>query len=442
LRRRPTGTPRTRGQGLVEFALVLPVLMIVLLITLDFARLFMSYITLTNVTRVAANYGSTAPGMFGGPGPYTAYNALVAHESAGLNCQLQKDAANNNPPIPTFPSGSGLSGTSRAEMSCKFSLLTPLINNFFGGAITMAAKSEFPIRVGAIDNIGGSTTLPPPGSPVAAFSFVNVSGGTVDGAGNVTGTGSITVNFQNSSANDQTWDWDFGDLSTHDFTNAPPAHTYSATGTYTVRLTVTNPVGSSTTTHTVTVGSVVVPPPVAGFYGDPVPNPPAQSTGGGSGGAPITGSLDLPVNFTNLSTGASAYSWDFGDGTAPSTAVSPQHTYTTLGVFTVTLTITTPTGSPPVTRASYVTTGCVVPNFANTSTANAQATWTAAGFSGTITYQSTSSPGGSGKSTTPPIPPKQIFSQSTSGGSFIAATQQGKNGPWQCNGDILLRYTP
>src|SRR5262245_29902548 len=153
---------RSLGQGLVEFALVLPILMLVLLITLYFARLFMSYITLTNVTRVAANYGSTAPGMFGGAGPYTAYDALVAHESAGLNCDLQPDAAANNPPIPTFPNGTGLSGTSRVEMACKFHLLTPLINNFFGGPLNMAAKSEFPVRVGAIQNVGGTTTLPPP----------------------------------------------------------------------------------------------------------------------------------------------------------------------------------------------------------------------------------------------------------------------------------------
>ena len=51
----------SRGQSVVEFALILPVLVLLLLITLDFGRLFMSYITLTNTTRVAANYGSHEP---------------------------------------------------------------------------------------------------------------------------------------------------------------------------------------------------------------------------------------------------------------------------------------------------------------------------------------------------------------------------------------------
>ena len=98
---------RSRGQGIVEFALILPVLILMLLITLDFGRLFMSYITLTNTTRVAANYGSVNPGMFTGTPNTTTYNAVVARESAGLNCALKPDAGGNNPPIPTFPGALG-----------------------------------------------------------------------------------------------------------------------------------------------------------------------------------------------------------------------------------------------------------------------------------------------------------------------------------------------
>ncbi|MCX6200582.1 MAG: M4 family metallopeptidase, partial [Bacteroidetes bacterium] len=42
------------------------------------------------------------------------------------------------------------------------------------------------------------------------------------------------------------------------------------------------------------------------------------------------------VNFTNASTNASTYNWDFGDGTT-STAQAPSHTYTNLGTYTVRL---------------------------------------------------------------------------------------------------------
>ncbi len=44
----------------------------------------------------------------------------------------------------------------------------------------------------------------------------------------------------------------------------------------------------------------------------------------------------LSVNFTNLSTNANAYLWDFGDGTT-STSQNPSHTYTSLGSYTVIL---------------------------------------------------------------------------------------------------------
>lgn len=51
---------------------------------------------------------------------------------------------------------------------------------------------------------------------------------------------------------------------------------------------------------------------------------------------PISCTLPHTVNFTNSSLNSSTYSWDFGDGST-STLVSPSHTYTTAGVYDVTL---------------------------------------------------------------------------------------------------------
>lgn len=430
---------RSRGQSIVEFALILPVLILLVLVTLDFGRLFMSYITLTNTTRVAANYGATNPGSFTGTPVTTAYDALVDRESVGLNCDLQADGGGNSPPIPTFPTGTGLSGTSVAEMTCDFSLITPFMTQFFGGPLAVSARAEFPIRTGAIANIGGSTVLPPPGSPQADFDFTGVSGGTVNGAGNVSGSGTVTVNVTNTSTNAQTWDWDWGDGGLHDFGSAPAAHTYSADGTYSVILTVRNTVDTSSRTRTVTVNSVPVPPPVAGFYGMPVAGPPRYTEGGGSTGTPIRGSLPLVVDFTNTSNGT-AYSWNFGDGTAASTGVSPQHQYSTLGVFSVTLAVTAPTGGSPITRTGYITTGCVVPNFTGTSTSAADPSWTGAGFSGSTRFHAVGAPGIG--SPNPPGLPRKIVSQSPLvGGSFIPATPKGPNS-WECAGDIVLDYLP
>ncbi|MBK8227108.1 MAG: gliding motility-associated C-terminal domain-containing protein [Flavobacteriales bacterium] len=57
--------------------------------------------------------------------------------------------------------------------------------------------------------------------------------------------------------------------------------------------------------------------------------------------APDTVCAPLSVAFTNLSSGATSYLWDFGDSQT-STAFSPTHSYAQPGTYTVTLTATSP----------------------------------------------------------------------------------------------------
>jgi hypothetical protein len=83
-----------------------------------------------------------------------------------------------------------------------------------------------------------------------------------------------------------------------------------------------------------------------------------------------------------------------------------------------------------------VTVGCVVPNFANTSTASAGAAWTAANFTGQIRYRQSGSNGNGNPN--PPGVPGTIVSQSIAGGTFETPTKQG--GTFRCNNDILVEY--
>jgi PKD repeat protein/Flp pilus assembly protein TadG len=441
------GGRQSRGQSLVEFALILPILAVLLLGVLDAGRLFMSWITLNNEVRVAANYAALNPTDV----QLADYADAVNLEGAGLNCALQPDASGNNPPAPIFPSGTGVGNPAIATMSCKFNLWTPLMSSLFGGPLTLSSSAQFPIRTGAIANLTGSTTLPPPGPPLAAFSFVNVSGGTVDASGNVTGTGSVTVNLLDQSSNAQKYVWTItGTASatcdaTHPdlCTNQPNALTYGA-GTYTVTLTVTNTAGPpSSASKTITVTPKVTP--VAAFCGTVTSGGYSGGSGGCATNSPILGTINPPnplsVSFVNNSTGGSTFLWDFGDGSPTSTAQSPTYTYSTYGIFTVTLTITSPTGANPSSISGYVTTGCVVPVYGtNQSTANAASTWSAAGFTGQITYLQAGSKNASNK---PPSPPGTITTQSLQGGLFEVPTDvtTGNNKGWQCNNDIQLTYT-
>ena len=145
-----------------------------------------------------------------------------------------------------------------------------------------------------------------------------------------------------SSGSPTTWDWTFGDIGTGNTSTAQnPSHTYTTTGTYSVKLTVTNAAGSNTMIKTdyITVGSMI---PVADFT--------ANTT---SGLAP------LAVQFTDTSTGTppTMWNWTFGDiGTGnTSIAQNPSHTYTTAGTYSVNLTVSGPDGSNTLIKTNYIT---------------------------------------------------------------------------------------
>jgi PKD repeat protein len=60
------------------------------------------------------------------------------------------------------------------------------------------------------------------------------------------------------------------------------------------------------------------------------------------------------VNFTDSSSGATSWSWKFGDG-GTSTAQNPSYSYTKAGTYTVTLDVTGPGGSNQATKTGYIT---------------------------------------------------------------------------------------
>ncbi len=177
---------------------------------------------------------------------------------------------------------------------------------------------------GRINAYNAVNTGPPP-APVAAFVGSPTSG-----------TEPLTVNFTDQSTGSITsWSWTFGDGGTS--TSQSPSHEYTSAGTYNVTLTVTGPGGSDGETKN---GYITVDPcvlPTAGFVG-----------------SPTSGDYPLNVSFTNQSSGATSYSWTFGDG-GNSTATNPSHTYTAEGTYTVTLTATNSCGSDGETKTAYIT---------------------------------------------------------------------------------------
>ncbi len=82
----------TRGQGLVEFALVLPLLVLIIFGVLDLGRAFYSLIAITNAAREGARYGAYhADDMAVG---WTGVVAAVRREAAGSGIDLSSSPIN------------------------------------------------------------------------------------------------------------------------------------------------------------------------------------------------------------------------------------------------------------------------------------------------------------------------------------------------------------
>jgi PKD repeat protein len=121
------------------------------------------------------------------------------------------------------------------------------------------------------------------------------------------------VNFTDTtSGTAQSWLWDFGDNNTSAAQN--PMHSYANPGTYPVCLIASNACGSDTICDSVTVCNPLNP----GYF--------ILQSG-------------LNVVFSDTSSGATAWLWNFGDGGTDSTA-SSTHTYLAEGIYQVCLQVT------------------------------------------------------------------------------------------------------
>lgn len=146
-----------------------------------------------------------------------------------------------------------------------------------------------------------------------------------------------TAQFNDTSVGNPTaWLWDFGD-STPTSNLQNPTHVFSVAQDYSVKLTVTNSTGhTSTATKTITVSTATTP--VANFT--------PSST---EGVAPLN------VTFTDTSDNLpTSWSWQFGDG-ATSTLQNPYHVFTVPGNYIVNLTATNAAGSNTISKWVNVT---------------------------------------------------------------------------------------
>jgi PKD repeat protein len=338
-----------RGQSLVEFALVLPVMLLIVVGGIDLGRVFLGWVSLNNTTRIAASYAASNAVLVssGNVAALTSYNSMVQHDTMTTNC-----VPPNPIPPPVYTPNAGVGGTATVSLTCQFQVLTPILSSILGGHVSVSASSSFPVRTGVV---AGSASGP--SAPVVTFTLTPTSG-----------AAPLTVAFTNTTSPSgiATWAWDFGNGVTSILKDPPPV-TYTAPGSYTVTLTASNGIAAGSVSHIVTV--TAPPGPVAAF----TMNPP-------------TGTAPLAVTFTNTSTGSVAtWAWNLGNGTTSTLQTPPGQTYAA-GTYTVTLTVTDSFGQSSTAQQTLTVTApvptCTIPDFKNVTTATAIDTWTSAGFQG------------------------------------------------------------
>ncbi|HYK94736.1 MAG TPA: PKD domain-containing protein [Candidatus Dormibacteraeota bacterium] len=353
--RRGRRARKSRGQSLVEFALITPVFMLLLLGAVDFGRMFFSYIQI----RSAAGQGAM-------------YAAVNPTDSAGITSKVQQETnAQKQRGENTLTVGTTCNDVSGTAMSCAnasggagagntvtvtvtepFNFFTPLINGLFSNSFKIQSSASAAV-LGFVAGSGGSgqSGCTPPTAANFTYTMSGTFGINLDASlGALPNSGQWAIS---------SYTWDMGD-GVNPFppvTGKTASYTYGAVGTYTITLTVQNQCGTLASTQTVPIGVAPTPSPVPTPTPAPTPGPtPTQApacntnpsiTAGESG---HSGSFSFQGAYTGQPAPVS-WAWDFGDGTTANIQ-NPNHTYGggKGAKYTVTLTVTNGTCVRQVTQ--------------------------------------------------------------------------------------------
>ena len=202
----------SRGQALVEMALILPVLVMLLLLSIDFGRVFFGWVAINNASRIAANEAAFHPEAWEGSGNALLkdiYRNQVALDLQSINCEPAGGGVwqTTDVPDPTYIDEVGTPTTNayeigdhvRVEITCHFSFLTPLVGLFVGDPMPIAAASEFAVKGGEINGIPVGN-----GPPAGCLDKIvpNLVGLSVSGARNAWTTAGFTGAFSPASGQD------------------------------------------------------------------------------------------------------------------------------------------------------------------------------------------------------------------------------------------------
>jgi PKD repeat protein len=328
----------SRGQSLAEFALIAPILLLLLVIAIDFGRVFFSYIEVSNAAREGAAYAAGNPSDLAGITSHARQEKNAQGQAGEHPLTVTADCADSSGVAlaggcAEAPGGSGIGNSVTVSVVEQFTFLTPLI----GGLMNPGDPSQgIPIRASASTAVlslaatGGGGAGICIVAPAASFTVTIVDRTvTLDASASTPTTGLCALSG---------YDWDMGDGADPfpPVTGKQTTYTYAADGAYTITLQATNQAGSVTTTQAVNVTTGPAPSPTPSPSPSPAPSPSPspppvcnyvpdftwQTNGGGSPTLTFQGSYSgQPA--------PSSWSWDFtNNGSTDATGQTASHHYT------------------------------------------------------------------------------------------------------------------
>ena len=137
---------RTTGQALVEFALILPMFLMITALAIDFGRLFYAYVAVVNAAKEGAVYGAQNP---------ICATATTCPGRNNVTWRVANEASNLSgltaAVVECLPAGGGAAYTDlkncrqgdtyHVRASYAFDFVTPILGQFFGSGLTLQADS-------------------------------------------------------------------------------------------------------------------------------------------------------------------------------------------------------------------------------------------------------------------------------------------------------------
>ena len=258
---------RSRGQSLVEFALLLPVFMLFFATTLDLGRLAAAQLSVANAAKEGAFQASVTPTDFNpsSPCPSTGDSNLVL-------CRIQLELKGSG--ISVAPSDiaitcnqagcpKGMGSRVTVTLTGRFQLLTPVLSPFLGGTnvpFTRAATAQIEtlpeVTTTTITSTTTTTTTTTTDTTSTGTTTTTSAACTIPSAGFTystmprSGQAPVVMSVVDTTTSPScaitSWFWDWGDGSTS-MVKDPAPHTYVVPGRYFVTLRVANSAGTNTT---------------------------------------------------------------------------------------------------------------------------------------------------------------------------------------------------